>query len=126
MDHSQGWEAVGARASAAVRTSGLPIAEIARRAGISDKYIYALMNGTPRKYGAGAVRFGRVFNLPASWLEDTLAGRWAPSATQPIDDDAALRDRVGRLERGLIGLLERLGIDEEDLFGGSPPQAGGD
>lgn len=108
------WEAVGRVVTAAVRGSALGLDEVARRAGVSDKFVRAMMKGTPRKYGAKAATLGTFFGWDANWLDDLLVRNIEPPAVSSPGDAsrlaaleaqvAALRTELRALQRDVISL----------------------
>ncbi|MFZ2488100.1 MAG: hypothetical protein WAZ19_08245 [Anaerolineae bacterium] len=108
--HSDRWTALGALVTATVRADGRTIGEIAIDCDVSTKFIGALMAGTERKYGAGAVRLGRRWGWPATWIEDFLTDRWSPGAVTPTPATFATAEDVAALCRRLDDLADRVEV----------------
>lgn len=120
-DHENRWAALGEIVTAASRADGRSLKDQAAEADVSDKFIKALMAGSARKYGAGAVRVGALWGWPPTWIDDFMAGRWKPTS----HDERLIAKRLDGIEEAMdemtVAMRELLDLVKQGAGTRTPP-----
>jgi len=100
LPNDEGRQAVSMAVTERMRELGLTVAEVSRRAGLSETTIYKVIQVTGRPARSTLSLLSLLLNWPVDYLDNILDGR----AHENIVTESPLENYLGQLARGLADI----------------------